>query len=135
MRHALAWRFALHKSLRLRVDSLHFLAHVCVRSNVRMDCPERSMPQVWLALVGRQAAQDAAPPRRRSPVLSGRGKVQGKIEGPGTLPVHERVCTWSWRGTRHLAAPCRDVGQRLVGIGEIACTARSGLMALAGVSA
>jgi hypothetical protein len=85
--NAFAPRFALHPSLRLRASSLHFFAHVCVRSNVQMACPVRAMPQAWLALVGRQAAQDAAPPVHRSPVPSGRGKVQGKIKGAArTLP-------------------------------------------------
>ena len=129
--NAFAQRFSLHPLLRLRNSS----SHVCVRSNVQMACPERAMPQAWLAIVGRQAARDAAPPGHRRPVPSGRGKVQGKIEGSGTLPSHTRVCTWGWRGTHHLAAPCRDVGQSLVGIGETACMARPGRMALAGASA
>ncbi len=122
-------------ALRLRASSLRLVAHICARTNVQMACPERGIPKVWLALVGRQAARDAAPPGHRRPVPSGRGKVQGKIEGSGTLPAHKRVCTWGWRGTRHLAAPCRDVCQSLVAIGETACMARPGRMALAGVSA
>jgi hypothetical protein len=133
--NAFAPRFSLHPLLRLRASSLHVFADVCVRSNVQMDCPERAMPQAWWTLVGRQAAQDAAQPRHRRPVPSGSGKVQGKIEGSGTLPAHKRVCTWGWRGTRYLAAPCRQVRQSLVGIGETACMARPGRMAVAGVSA
>ncbi len=129
--NAFAQRFSLHPLLRLRNSS----SHVCVRPNVQMACPERAMPQAWLALVGRQAARDAAPPEHRRPVPSGRGKVQGKIEGSGTLPAHKRVCTWGWRGTRYFAAPCRNVCQSLVGIGETACMARPGRMTLAGVSA
>jgi len=100
-------RFALHPSLRLRADSLHFFAHVCVRSNVQIACPECTMPQAWLALVGRQAARNAALPEHRSPVPSGRGKVQGKIEGAGTLPAQKRVCTWGGAARaiwRHRAA-------------------------------
>lgn len=128
-------RFSLHPMLRLRNSSSHAFAHVCVRSNVQMDCPVRAMPQAWLAVVGRQAARGAAPPGHRRPVPLGRGKVQGKIEGSGTLPVHKRVCTWGWRGTRYWTAPCRDVCQSLVGIGETACMTRPGQMALAGVSA
>ena len=128
-------RFALHPLLRLRNSSSHAFAHVCVRPNVQMACPERAMPQAWLALVGRQAARDAAPPGHRRPVPLGRGKVQGKIEGSGTLLTNERVCTWGWRGTLYLATPCRDVRQSLVDIGETACMARLGRMTLAGVSA
>lgn len=133
--NAFAPRFSLHSSQYLRAGSSHAFMHVCVRSNVQMACPERAMPQAWWALVGWQTAQDAAPPRHRIPVPSGRGKMQGKIEGSGTLPAHKRVCTWGWRGTRHLTAPCRDVCQSLVGIGETACMTRPGRMALAGVSA
>jgi hypothetical protein len=130
-----ASRFSLHPLLRLRNSSSHAFGQVCVRSNVQMACPVRTMQQAWLALVGRQAARDAAPPGHRIPVPSGRGKMQGKIEGSGTLPAHKRVCTWGWRGTRYLAAPCRNVCQSLVGIGETACMARPGRMTLAGVSA
>lgn len=133
--NAFASRSALHPLLRLRNSSSHAFWQVCVRSNVQMACPVRAMPQAWWALVGRQTTRDAAPPGHRIPVPSGRGKMQGKIKGAGTLPAHKRVCTWGWRGTRYLAAPCRDVGQSLVGIGETACMARSGRMALAGVSA
>lgn len=116
--------FALHSSLCLRAGSLHFLAHVCVRSNVQMVCPERSMPQACLALVGRQAARDTAPPVHRRPVPSGRGKVQGKIKGRGTSLRENPVCTWGGRGTRLIAAPCREIGQRLAGIWESVCFAR-----------
>lgn len=133
--NAFSPRFALHSSQYLRASSSHAFEQVGVRPNVQMACPERDMPQAWLALVGRQAAQDAAPPWHRRPVPSGRGKVQGKIEGSGTLPAHKRVCTWGWRGTRYLAAPCREVRQSLAGIGETACMARPGRMAVAGVSA
>ena len=130
-----AWCFALHPSLRMSAGFSHAFAQVDVRSNVQMARPVRAMPQAWLALVGRQAARDAAPPGHRRPVPSGRGKVQGKIEGSGTLPAHKRVCTWGWRGTRYFAAPCREVRQSLMGIGKTACMARLGWMALAGVSA
>lgn len=132
--NAFASRFALHSLLRLRNSSSHAFGQVGVRSNVQTACPERAMPQAWLAHVGRQAARDAAPPGHRRPVPSGRGKVQGKIEGSGTMPAHKRVCTWGWRGTRYLAAPCREARQSLVSIGETACIARLGLMAFAGAT-
>jgi hypothetical protein len=122
--NAFAPRFTLHSSLRLRGGSFRFFAHVCVRSNVQMDCPERAMPQVWLALVGRQAAQDAAPPGRRRPVPLGRGKVQGKIKGRGTTSREKPVCTWGWRGTCLGAAACRESVQCRIGISESACFAR-----------
>lgn len=98
--NAFASRFALHPSSRLRASSLRLVARVCVRSNVQMDCPERDMPQAWLALVGRQAACGAAPPEHRSPVPSGRGKVQGKIKGRGTSLRRKPCLHVGWRGTR-----------------------------------
>ncbi len=122
--NAFAPRFALHSSLLLMAGSVHFLAHVCVRSNVQMARPARDMPQAWLALVGRQAAQNAAQPGHRRPVPPGRGKVQGKIKGRGTSLRENPVCTWGWRGTRLVAAPCREIGQRLAGIEKSACFAR-----------
>ena len=129
-----ASRLFLHPSLLLSAGSSRAFAQVGVRPNVQMDCPERAMLQACLALVGRQAAQYAAPPGHRRPVPSGRGKVQGKIEGSGTLPAHERVCTWGWRGTRLWAALCREGRQSLVGIGESACMARRDSMAFAGAT-
>lgn len=129
---AFALHFALHPLLNLRAGFLHFLAHVCVRSNVQMACPERAMPLAWLALVGRQAARDAALPGHRSPVPSGRVKVQGKIKGRGTSLRGNPVCTWGGRGTRLIAAPCREIGQCLAGIGERACFVRWVALALDG---
>ena len=127
-----AWHFFLHPSLLLSADSSHALAHVCVRPNVQMACLEHTIPQVWLALVGRQAARDAALPVHRSLVPSGRGRVQGKIKGRGTSLCESPVCTWGWRGTRLIAAPCCEIGQRLAGIGESACFARRTTPALDG---
>ncbi|NKI70244.1 hypothetical protein GN109_12525 [Collimonas pratensis] len=117
-------RFSLRPLWHSMAGSSHFYAQVCVRSNMQMDCPECAMLQACLALVGRQAAQYAAPPGHRRRVPLGRGKVQGKIKGRGTSLRENPVCTWGWRGTRLIAAPCREIGQCLVGIGERACFAR-----------
>lgn len=121
---AFASRLFLHPSLLLSAGSSRAFAQVGVRPNVQMDCPERAMLQARLALVGRQAAQYAAPPGHRRPVPSGRGKVQGKIKGRGTLPLENPVCTWGWRGTRQGAAACRESAQGRIGIGESVCFAR-----------
>lgn len=93
------------------------------------------MPQAWLALAGGWAARCAAPPGHRTPVPSGRGKMQGKIEGCGTLVRTKPVCTWGWRGTRHIAAPCRKQRQCRVGIGETACIAPFGALHCSGATA
>jgi len=45
----------------------------------------------------------ATPPGHIIPVLSGRGKRQGKIKGRGTTLREKAVCTWGGRGTRRVA--------------------------------
>ena len=107
---------------------LHAIAHLhaCagVHPHVQTVCPERAMPAAWRAFADRSAAPCAAPPGHRIPVPSGRGKMQGKIKGRGTTWREKPVCTWGWRGTRLVAAPCRIDSQGLVGIEESACLAR-----------
>ena len=102
----------------------HPLLRCAVHSPVQTACPERSTPAAWRAFAGRPAAPCAAPPGHRIPVRSGRGKMQGKIKGRGTALREEPVCTWGWRGTRLITAPCREVTQCLVGIGESVCFVR-----------
>lgn len=102
---------------------------------VQASCLEHARPVAVATFVGGLAAGSTAPPGCRRPERKRGAKAEGKIEGSGTLPAHKRVCTWGWRDTRYLAAPCREVCQSLAGIGETACMARFGRMALAGVSA
>lgn len=109
-----------------------FALHSRVHSPVQTACPERAMPMAWWAFSGRQAALCAAPPGHRIPVLSGREKMQGKIKGRGTTLREKRVCTWGWRGTRLVAAPCRAVSQCLVSIELSACFSRSAMLILDG---
>jgi hypothetical protein len=108
------------------------LRYADVFSLVQIACPERVMPTAWQAFAGVQAAHRAAPPGHRVPVPSGRGKMQGKIEGTGTRPVQKTVCTWGWRGTRRCAAPCRESAQGQEGAGDIACLPLADPMALDG---
>lgn len=118
---------------------LHAITHLHARSgrrsNVQTVCRERAMPAAWLAFAGRSAAPCAAPPGHRIPVPSGRGKMQGKIKGRGTSLREKPVCTWGWRGTRHIAAPCRVDSQCLAGIEECACFVRRVAMDLDGGAA
>jgi hypothetical protein len=130
---AFSSRFSLRSSLHSPVEFLHAFAHASMRPHVQMACPGRAMPVVWLAFVGGSATQDAAPPGHRIPVPSGRGKMQGKIKGRGTAWRRKRVCTWGWRGTPILAAPCRWLRQSRVGIEEAACLLRLRAMGLEGV--
>ncbi len=120
--------FARHPLRHLSRIVLHAVAHIHarsdVRSNVQTACPERAMPAAWRAFAGRSAAPCAAPPGHRIPVPSGRGKMQGKIKGRGTSLREKPVCTWGWRGTRLIAAPCRVDSQCLVAIEKCACLAR-----------
>lgn len=112
------------------------VTHPSARSSpVQTACPERAMPMAWQALAGVQAAHRAAPPGHRVPVPSGRGEMQGKIEGTGTRPVQEPVCTWGWRGTRQDAARCRPQAQCRAGMEEIGCFRRRVAMILYGVAA
>lgn len=118
--------------------SRHPLRHLMrngVHSSVQNACPERAMPAASAAVAGRQTAHRAAPPEHRIPVPSGRGKMQGKIKGRGTSLREKPVCTWGWRGTRLIAAPCRVDSQCLVGIEESACPIRWIATALDGASA
>jgi hypothetical protein len=110
----------------------HPLRYVDVLSPVRTACPERAMPMAWQALAGVQAAHRAAPPGHRIPVPSGRGKMQGKIEGCGTTVRTKPVCTWGWRGTRRYAAPCCELAQGQAGSRDIACLLPADAMALDG---
>lgn len=126
---------ARHRLRHLIRIALHVVVHIHMRndvhSNVQTACPERAMPAAWLAVAGRLAALCAAPPGHRIPVPSGWGKMQGKIEGSGTLPAQKRVCTWGWRGTRPGTAPCCQVPQSLVSIGETACMGLLGALPFA----
>ncbi|WP_081491502.1 hypothetical protein [Rhodanobacter thiooxydans] len=110
----------------------HPLRHAEVVSLVQAACPERAMPMAWQALAGVQAAHRAAPPGHRVPVPSGRGKMQGKIEGCGTTVRTKPVCTWGWRGTRRYAAPCCESAQGQARAGDIACLPPAGAMVLDG---
>ncbi|GKS84386.1 hypothetical protein AVMA1855_09560 [Acidovorax sp. SUPP1855] len=112
----------------------HRLLHCAVHSPVQTACPERAMPAAWLVFAGWPAALCAAQPGHRIPVPSGRGKMQGKIEGCGTKVRTKPVCTWGWRGTRSIAAPCRELAQSLVGLDETTCAPRHGPMACAGTT-
>jgi len=93
------------------------------------------MPQAWLEFAGGRAALCAAPPGHRSPVPSGTGKMQGKIEGCDTTVPTKPVCTWGWRGTRLITAPCREQRQCRMAIDETACIAPSGSLDCAGAAA
>jgi len=133
--NAFASRFALRSLLHFEAGCSHVFAYVCVHINVQMDCVKRVMPQAWLALFDWQTAPWTAPPELRGSVLSDREKMQGKIKGRGTSVRENSVCTWGRRGTRLIAAPCREIGQRLAGLEESACWLCSDAMALDGDTA
>ncbi len=108
--------------------------HSRVLPPVQIACPERATPAAWWAFAGRQAAPCAAPPGHRIPVLSGREKMQGKIKGRGTTLREMSVCTWGWRGTHLIAAPCRVVSQSLVSLEPSACFSRLATLVLDGAA-
>lgn len=124
----LAMRSQCRYTRSANASALHFV----VSPHVQTACPERAMPATWRAFAGRQAAPCAAPPGHRIPVLSGWEKMQGKIKGRGTTLREKSVCTWGWRGTRLIAAPCRVISQCLAGIELSACFSDSATLALDG---
>ncbi|HEI6810284.1 TPA: hypothetical protein SJ426_003613 [Yersinia enterocolitica] len=105
-----------------RCSARAFTPHTAWHSPVQTACPERAILQAGLALAGGRAAPCAAPPGHRIPAPSGRGKMQGKIKGRGTVLREKPVCTWGGRGTRPMAAACRQQQQCQTGTGETACT-------------
>ena len=90
------------------------------------------MTVAWRALTHWQAASCAAPPGHRVHVLASRGRMQGKIKGRDTVWREIRVCTWGWRGTRQIAAPCRMHRPCRASIGQSACIPRRSQMGLDG---
>jgi hypothetical protein len=74
----------------------------------------------------------AASPGHRIPELIGRGKMQGKIKGRGTLAREKAVCTWGGRGTRLVCVACREKRQCRVGTDITACHLRPLLLEFAG---
>ncbi len=50
--------------------------------------------------------------------------MQGKIKGRDTALRGKSVCTWGWRGTRRIAAPCRIHRRSRTGIEVDTCLAR-----------
>ncbi|PPU83641.1 hypothetical protein XhhCFBP4925_06790 [Xanthomonas hortorum pv. hederae] len=112
----------------------HFAQHPAQSSNVQASCLERARPAAIGAFVGVLAASSTAPPGRRRPERQRRAKAEGKIEGCGTRVRTMPVCTWGWRGTRLMAASCRECSQCLAAIGESACLARLGATGLPGAT-
>jgi hypothetical protein len=76
----------------------------------------------------------ATPPGHSVHVPTGMGRMQGKIKGRDTAWRGKSACTWGWRGTRRIEAPCRMDCQCRASIGQSACIARRSQMALDGAS-
>lgn len=76
----------------------------------------------------------AGPQGHHIPVLSGWGEMQGKIKGRGTVVRERPICTWGWRGTLRVAAPCRMYRPCRASLGQSACIPRHSRMALDGAS-
>ena len=59
-----------------------------------------------------------------------RGKMQGKIKGPGTQWPQSTVCTRAWRGTRQVAARCCPRAQVRTAVGLAGCQAHRNVLEL-----
>ena len=112
----------------------HFALHSVQPFNVQMTCLEHGRPVAVAAFAGVLAAGAAAPPGRNCRERMREANAEGKIKGCGTTVRAKPVCTWGWRGTRQGAASCRQLPQRLVSAGNLACFARWGAMALDGAT-
>lgn len=110
----------------------HFTPPPAPSSYVQASCLERARPVAVAAFAGGLSAGSAAPPGRRRPERKRGAKAEGKIKGRGTSPLENPVCTWGWRGTRLVAAACRESAQCHIGIGESACFARQAALVLDG---
>ena len=111
-----------------------FAPHFALPSHVQASCLERAWLSAIGAFPGALAARAAAAPGHHGRERMREAGVQGKIEGRGTEVRAKPVCTWGWRGTRQGAASCRQLLQRFDAIGELACFARCGAMALDGAT-
>lgn len=130
------WLSACRGACIAEVDSacqeLHIALSSAQPSNVQASCLERAWPAAMAAFIGGRAARAAAPPSRRRRERKRQAKAEGKIKGCGTSLREEPVCTWGWRGTRRIGAPCRVVSQYLVGIELRACFSSLPTLVLAG---
>lgn len=101
---------------------------------VQIACPEHPPPLAGLALAGDSISFIVVSPGYRIPELSGRGKMQGKIKGRGTLAREKAVCTWGGRGTRLECVACHEKRQCHVRTDIAACHLRPLLLEFAGGS-
>jgi len=112
----------------------HWALHFALPSHVQASCLECARPAAVSAFPGALAARAAAAPGHHGRERMREVGVQGKIKGCGTTVRAKPVCTWGWRGTRQGAASCRQSLQCLTAVGECACFARWGAMALDGAT-
>jgi hypothetical protein len=118
------------RACRASASAPHFTQH----PNVQASRLERARPMAVGTFPGALAACTAAAPGRRSLERKRQAKAEGKIEGCGTPPPANPVCTWGWRGTRPIAAPCRETSQRLTPLHKTACHTRPDTLAYPGIT-
>lgn len=111
-----------------------FTPHFAQPSNVQTFCLDRVRPLAVDAFAGGLAASSTAPPGRRCQERQRGAKAEGKIKGRGTTLREMSVCTWGWRGTHLIAAPCRVVSQSLVSLEPSACFSRLATLVLDGAA-
>ena len=112
----------------------HWAPHFAPPSHVQASCLERARPAAVSAFPGALAARAAAAPGHHGRERMWEAGVQVMFLVCGTKVRAKPVCTWGWRGTRQCAASCRQLLQCLDAIGELACFARLGAMALYGAT-
>ncbi len=111
-------------------DPTYRAPHLALPSHVQTSCLEHARPTAIGVFPSALAASSTAPPGRRRPERQRKAKAEGKIKGRGTSLREKPVCTWGWRGTRRVAAPCCVATQSLVSLEPSACFSRSATLTL-----
>lgn len=123
------WPSPCRRACSVGANSAHWASHFALPSaqpsNVQASCLECVQPTAIGAFAGALAVGAAAPPGRRCPEHRRWAKAEGEIKGRGTTPRGKPVCTWSWRGTRRIAAPCRPTAPDRINAGAVTCRLRS----------
>jgi hypothetical protein len=124
------WLSACRCACNASADPSCLALHYAPLTHVQRSCLERARPAGVDTFAGALSAGAAASPGRRCRERQRAAKAEGKIKGRGTTVREKPVCTWGWGGTPPGTAPCRQLPQRLIGMGEFACFARSTALVL-----
>lgn len=121
---SLCWLLPCRRASIAGAFTPRFAPSSALPSNAHVSCLERARLMAVVAFAGALAAGAAAPPGRRCPERRRGAKAEGEIKGRGTTVRAKSVCTWDWRSTRRITAPCRPTAPGRMHAGAIACRLR-----------